>query len=242
MEYPNTEQELKKKVDELNNEWHSACPENFVRYGFYPHYTQQKYRLLFVGREARGVAECDYIEVLYKCNYILGKMPRGNFHHRMFYLAYGLLNDFPNYYDIPYSCKIASTDFKNGSLSFAFMNISTISNEVGVATQGDKYAQSRDAGAKFRREMINLLEPDIIVCANCGYDISRLSDKCKLLEREESDLITTELLQFGKKTCLRFDTYHWGATRVREIGGLYTKEHFYDPLCDTFRKFRHLIS
>ena len=241
MEYPNTEQELKKKVDELNNEWHSACPENFVRYGFYPHYTKQKYRLLFVGREARGLAECDYIRTLYKCNYVVGKLMRGNFHHRMFYLAYGLLNDFPNYYDIPRAREIAATDFKEGRLSFAFMNISTISNETCVTTRGDKYAQSKDAGVKFRRAMIDILAPDIIVCANCGCDINALADKGKLLERK-SNLNTTELLQFGEKTCLLFNTYHWGATRARGIGGLYNKDHFYDPLRDAFRKFRHLIS
>ncbi len=43
MEYPKTEQKLKERVDELNNKWHSACPDDFVSYGFYPYYTQQRY-------------------------------------------------------------------------------------------------------------------------------------------------------------------------------------------------------
>lgn len=242
MEYPKTEQELKKSVDLLNSDWHSACPEAFVRYGFYPHYTHQRYRLLFVGREARGLAECDYIEALYNNNYIFGKMPKGNFHHRLLYLAYGLLNDFPDFAHIPGSREIAKNDFIAGRLSFSFMNISTISNESGVATQREKYDQSNRSGTNFRRDMIRLLAPDIIVCANCGSDISVLSDENGRKLLEMSDLVTTELLQFGGKRCLRFDTYHWGATKTREIGGLDSKNHFYDPVRDAFRKFRILLN
>ena len=129
MQFPPAEVALKKKIDELNAKWEDACPDDFVSYGFYPYYTQQNYRLLFVGREPRGLAGCDYIQALYENDFIKGKgCTNRNFHRRIFYLAYGLLNDFPDFAEIPYSREIAQNDFAQGKLSFAFMNVSTISN------------------------------------------------------------------------------------------------------------------
>ena len=236
MNYPPEEKELKEKVDALNAKWEEACPENFVSYGFYPYYTKRKYRLLFVGRETRGLSGCDYIQTIYKY-YINGDMLDGLFHHRIFRFAYGLLHDFPEYNDkFPKARKIALDEFANGDLSFAFMNISTIANETGdYHTQQDTYTKSEENGRPFRREMIKILAPDVIVCANCGWDISRLADQRECLE--ESDPIVTEKLLFGTQTCLRFDTYHWSS-----FGKGRRNIDFYNNLCGSFRKFQHLIS
>ena len=72
MIYPFEEKGLKKKIDELNAEWENTCPEGFVSYGFYPYYTKQKYHILFVGREPRGLSGCDYIQALYENDYVKG--------------------------------------------------------------------------------------------------------------------------------------------------------------------------
>ena len=124
-------------------------------------------------------------------------------------------------------------------LSFAFMNISTISNETNNwGTQWNKYTKSEKDGANYRRKMIEILVPDLIVCANCGWDITQLADSsCSL---EASVPIVTEQLFFGSKSCLRFDTFHWQATTATINGkrvGLHDEEHFYNPLRDSFRRF-----
>ena len=243
MDYPPEEKALKEKIDALNTKWEEACPENFVSYGFYPYYTKQKYRLLFVGREARGgddIKKCgyDYIKFIYG-NYISGDMLDGAFHHRIFYFSYGLLYDFPKCTDNEQLHKMRDTalvEFVRGGLSFAFMNISTIANETGcVYTRKEAYAKSEQEGRKFRKKMIEILAPDIIVCANCGEDISRLADnKCELEPRNET--VVTDKLSFGTKSCLRFDTYHWSS-----FGKGRRNIDFYNNLCGSFRKFRHLI-
>jgi len=242
--YPLDEIDLKKKIDELNARWEEACPDDFVSYGFYPYYTKQKFRILFVGREPRGLSRCDYIQALYENDYIKGAgVTNRHFHQRILYLAYGLLNDFPEYAVIPHSREIGQNDFAQGKLSFAFMNISTISNETeNWGTQWNEYAKSQKEGMNYRRKMIEILAPDIIVCANCGWDITQLADRFDSLE--ESEVITTEQLFFGSKSCLRFDTFHWQATAAKIDGvkvGLYDEDHFYNPLRDAFRKFRHLL-
>jgi hypothetical protein len=240
MNYPLDEIDLKNKIDELNSRWESASPDDFVSYGFYPYYTKQKYRLLFIGREARGLSGCDYIRALYENDYIKGAgVTNRHFHQRIFYLAYGLLNDFPEYAKIPHSSEIAPDDFAQGKLSFAFMNVSTISNETDSwSTQRNEYAKSEKEGVDYRKEMIKILSPDIIICANCGWDITQLADRFESLEKSEP--IVTEQLFFDSKSCLRFDTFHWQATKA-SIGGLYDEDHFYNPLRDSFRKFHHLL-
>ena len=244
MNYPTDEIDLKKKVDELNSRWEKDCSDGFVSYGFYPYYTKQKYRILFIGRESRGLSGCDYIKALYENDYVKGSgVTNGHFHQRIFYLAYGILNDFPEYVDIPHSSEIASTDFVKGKLSFAFMNISSISNETGSwTTQWGTYAKSEEEGLDYRREMIQILSPDIIISANCRWSVTKLVDRYVLLE--DSGLITADQLFFLKKNCLSFDTYHWQATRATIDGsvvGLRDEPHFYNPLRNSFRKFRHLL-
>ena len=240
MNYPFVEIGLKNRIDELNKRWEAACRDGFLSYGFYPYYTKQKYRILFVGREAHSMSYDDYIQVKYK-NYIeaSGDTNR-NFHRRIFYLAYGLLNDFPEFTSIPWSSDIASDDFANGKLSFAFMNISAKGNETGsTSTQWSEYDKSNKDGRSFRKEMIQILAPDIIVCANCGWNITQLADRFESLE--SGKLVTTEHLFFGSKSCLRFDTYHWSATNASCVGALRDEDGFYNPLRDAFRKFRHLL-
>ena len=240
MNYPLDEIGLKNKIDELNARWEAACPDGFLSYGFYPYYTKQNYRILFVGREAHSMSYDDYIQVKYKDYINASGDTNGNFHRRIFYLAYGLLNNFPEFASIPWSSDIATDDFANGKLSFAFMNVSTKGNETGsTSTQWSEYDKSNKGGRSFRKEMIQILAPDIIVCANCGMDITSLADSSELLEGGQ--LIATEKLSFGSKPCLRFDTYHWSALRASDVGGLNDEDGFYNPLRDAFRKFRHLL-
>ncbi|NLF52268.1 MAG: hypothetical protein GX577_14155 [Leptolinea sp.] len=240
MNYPSDEIGLKNRIDELNARWEAACPDGFLSYGFYPYYTKQKYRILFVGREAHSMSYDDYIQVKYKDYINASGDTNGNFHRRIFYLTYGLLNDFPEFAIIPHSSDIAKGDFAHGRLSFAFMNVSTIGNETGdTNTQWPEYEKSNKDGQRFRKEMIEILAPNIIVCAYCGWDITQLADRFESLE--SSELVTTEQLFFGSISCLRFDTYHWCATNAPSVGGLNDEDGFYNPLRDAFRKFRHLL-
>lgn len=63
LKYPESELDLKEKIENLNGEWLDFLKEQlpnescnieklFVSDGFYPYYTSQKKKILFIGREA----------------------------------------------------------------------------------------------------------------------------------------------------------------------------------------------
>ena len=73
--YPDSELGLKEKIENLNGEWLDFLKEQlpnescnierlFVSDGFYPYYTSQKKKILFIGREALGIGGWNYMELL----------------------------------------------------------------------------------------------------------------------------------------------------------------------------------
>lgn len=95
------EQKLDIELSALLSEWKKiVCTEKtsselFVEDGFYPFFTQQPVKILFIGREALGMAGLNYVKTLfeaYKANSVGEKsLDEYKFHHLMFYIAYGII-------------------------------------------------------------------------------------------------------------------------------------------------------
>ena len=75
LDYPESERKLKFEIEKLNDRWKNhlvsmtgekSISEIFVSDGFYPYYTNQKVKVLFIGREALEIAGTNYQESLYK--------------------------------------------------------------------------------------------------------------------------------------------------------------------------------
>ena len=66
------EQKLDFELSALLSEWKKiVCTEQtsselFVEDGFYPFYTQQSVKILFIGREALGMAGLNYVKTLFE--------------------------------------------------------------------------------------------------------------------------------------------------------------------------------
>ena len=207
--------------------------------GFYPYYFSQKKRILFIGREALGLAGLNYLEVLYKCYHKekrIGGQPlnKHKFHARMLRIAYGIVNDKPLWKDIPYASTIGDTFGTANGLSFAFMNISKLSNERergGWAANWNRintaYRLSTEPeGRNFIREEIAILQPDIVITM-------RLNEKIdfKLLGQLNGVLHTSEKAKSFWLDCnghraLLIDTWHFSAPRKK------ADKDFYIPICD----------
>ena len=102
LQYPTDELQLQDKVQQLMAEWQKkSADECFTSDGFYPYYTQQAIKVLFVGREGIGPARCNYIEVLlhaYRQNRIGNKSVNGHaFHRRLLYMLYGIQHCSPEW-------------------------------------------------------------------------------------------------------------------------------------------------
>ena len=245
--YPDIEKELKKQVDSLMSEWKKSTSENFTTDGFYPYYTAQKYRILFVGRESRCLTGYDYITKLYegyKQNRIGNDhINRDMFHRRLLKIAYGLLNDFPEWKNVPSAQNITASFATPNGISFAFMNISKISNENQEyqSNWGNINKSINDAicGAKnYIKSEIELLAPDIIICS--GVDaIHHIIGDAELLS--EQSLIKVYSLWIAQKQVLLFNTYHFTARRGVNNIGLKDYDGFYLPIKQLFKQYQRLI-
>lgn len=170
--YPSDEQGLQAGIDNLMGRWRAALPEDlrerFVPDGFYPNYTHQRNRILFIGREAYWMKGNDYIDLFdkeYRCGGNLGR-----FHRDILNVAWGILNRIPRWQDIPEAEDIAKHYGKpaeEGGVSFAFMNANKCSNEdSGTATNWEEMGRFLEVSMPFIREEIALLRPDIVISMN----------------------------------------------------------------------------
>lgn len=165
--------------------------KHFNMDGFYPYYTQQPLRILFVGREACWMSNMNYIETLLSDlkegkvgSWSLNQYP---FHKRQFYMAYGILSAvhrnylFSKWDEVPWADEMAKNIFAKESgnlnnselesMSWAFMNMSKISNDTGDwRTDDRRYRPYVDSHHDEIKEEIRLLQPDLIIGANV-YDL-----------------------------------------------------------------------
>lgn len=185
--YPNNELSLKQAIDELNREWYSFICKNcasdlsslYVSDGFYPYYTHQKIKILFIGRESLGLAGCDYIENLFNA-IKLGKigdkaLNKHKFHALMLYVVYGLQHNYLDYKNIPYATEINKNFATPDGISYAFMNLSKFSNESDNWVSDDALIDSflkisSMSSENYFAKEIEILNPDLIIGMNLNED------------------------------------------------------------------------
>src|ERR1700680_5029648 len=100
IKYPEFEMAKLHELDELFQLWYNTTKQNplpngysaedLVFDGFYPYYTKQNQKILFIAREARGLSGYHYIDVLFSAykNKNIGSQHINTylFHKRMFYI------------------------------------------------------------------------------------------------------------------------------------------------------------
>jgi len=131
--YPGNEKNKLNELEKLFQEWYKNIltndPENAERMvfdGFYPYYTHQKVKILFIAKESLGLYGKDYIQAILPA--IRSNDPRGRrewneshpddpwakvitnntdpFLSKMLYIAYGLNNACCSYDDMPWASDI----------------------------------------------------------------------------------------------------------------------------------------
>ncbi len=206
--------------------------EHFVSDGFYPRYTEQRPKILFIGRESHGMAGHSATLLLYNAyreRKVNGKaLERHAFHKRLLKVAYGLTHGCCPWAEIPRATDLAASFGKEGGLSFAFMNLCKISNEApegdfNRCNQNQMFGfleATRQSGRNFLAEEIDLLDPEVIIAMNFADNFFRLGHVEQLTDRADAHLwrLTTR----GKSYPL-IDTYHFAAPMEDQAV-------FYDPV------------
>lgn len=194
--------------------------KGYDKYGFYPYYTKQKLKILYIGRESRDLKPesdySDYIKYIYNC--YTGKekeisekpINRHAFHRRLLKISYGLINE-KEWVDIPKASEIAESFGTKNGISFAFTNLSKISNCDDDSTKINGNFKGNVKNTKhYLKEEISILKPDLIIgmnminwkgfsaediCATKAYDDDKNIYKVKI-----DDLRTSYI-----------DSYHFSA-------------------------------
>lgn len=250
LNYPESELELKYKIKRLNDKWrdflkirlnneYSDCIEDFfVTDGFYPYYTYQKKRILFIGREALEIGGANYMEFLYEAyqeKRIGNKtLNQHKFHSTMLYLTYAIEHEVYKWEEIPYADEFISEFAQPEGISNAFMNLSKFSNESGCWAADNNLIDSFISASiqspvnLFATE-IDLLAPDIIFGMN-------FSERMKCLGNFESpkmygncDVCFQTLITPSGKTYPYLDCWHFSAP------GKKTETDIFNPVIEALQ-------
>ncbi|MPM14078.1 hypothetical protein SDC9_60438 [bioreactor metagenome] len=159
---------LKKSLISLaSNEFENEYSQAINADGFYPYYTHQKVKILYIAKESLGLDGKDYIQAVFEG--IQANDPRGHrkwnkcypenpytkvitnnsdpFLSKMLYLTYGLNNDCCSYEVMPWGSAIGQQLFGKQEgiiddrtmpgISYAFMNFSKFDNPSEVSYAAD---------------------------------------------------------------------------------------------------------
>lgn len=254
--YPDNEKHKLELLGKLFTDWHQHFANNasildkhnqvadeMVFDGFYPYYFSQRKRILFIGRETLETARFNYLELLYE-SYRRTKrvgnqhLNTHKFHSRMIYIAYSIVNAEPVWQKIPYASEIGDTFGTDGGLSFAFMNISKLSNESGTWSADRELINTScrlSTGARnFIEEEIAILEPHIVITMNLGNELDLLGKLSASIY--ESAAVNSCWLESKKHRSLLIDSWHFSAPRKKTI------PDYYNPIHDAVSRFSKAIS
>ena len=258
--YSQEESSLIDKLNTLFCEWNKALakyrkdnkdfaennPNDYkeiVPDGFYPNYLSKKPKILFLGRESYTIEGRNYID-LFIDDYLVGKTGKNHsksinssaFHRRLIQVAYGLFNE-KNWDETPYAKEICTNKGTFEKVSFAFMNLSKLSNNLcdteTTNTNWELVNVSLDISLNYRKnfilEEVKLLDPDVIVCMYWGKDIiERIFGKGSLKGASEEDFAYN--LNINGRDRLFLHSWHFSSSKKE-------KECIHDPIVEAFRTF-----
>ncbi len=265
MQYPNEKQA---DLHELYTEWQKAFDRNsnrlksidgseheysaddFISYGFYPYYFQQRLKILYIGWEAYAAPGDDftnYIEGVFHCykdNHIGGgHINRCLFHRRMFKISYALLHGLPAWYCIPDAHELTPTFGTENGISFAFTNLSKIlqrdrQRDANRPLIHEAYSISTKPYNYVRRE-IEILEPDLIIAMNI-FDETRSGHALTPQDRKRFGISGDSVFKSETINGHPLKLYYYDAEKKKEIPVLNTYhfsyqqqddvKYWYDPI------------
>lgn len=228
--YPQDEREARRQIEKLQQGWElDERNDDFVWDGFYPYYFHQPVRVLFIGRESYDMAGCDYLQAHYDMYRSAASFNRKAFHRRIFYMLHAVLEGYENWNDVPTAHDYARDFASEGHVSFAFMNMSKISNETGrTATQWKVLHAFVDRSTREIRREIELLDPELIITAN--LTLHNILDDVKLVRSEEDNVLDVYTAKLNDRTIPIFNTYHWSSPRE-------DRRSFYECIRDAWRRY-----
>ena len=205
--YPDNEKLKLASLENLFRDWHQYFSsvgselkdyhaDDMVFEGPYPYYFRQPKRILFIGWESRQISGYNYIDLLsynYRHRKWIGDqhLNANKFHSLMLYITYGVVNGFIDWKDIPDASVIGDTFGTADGVSFAFMNISKLSNEADSRTANwdviNTAYQLSIRDRNFIKDQVAILEPDIVISMGLGDKMDSLGERSLIYSSDDVD-------------------------------------------------------
>ncbi|MCB5226639.1 hypothetical protein JAO78_007390 [Alishewanella sp. 16-MA] len=247
LNFPDFEQAQLSSLNRLFSTWHEDATQisfdadksadDMVFDGFFPYFSAQTCKILFIGRESLGLTGEHYLDLMHHC-YKTGKigekgLNQSQFHALMLRIAYGLNHNCCSWDDIPAASEIAKTFATADGMSFAFMNLSKFSNESDdyqadwqlIDSFINSFAKEKE---NYFTKQIEIINPDIIVTMNLEKRLKALGE-LSLLEYTPNAAYLR--LKCAGRDVLLMDLHHFSAVKVRE-------ETFYRPILNGITLYR----
>ncbi len=224
---------ISKELDKLDKrqaqEYESKeIDKMFISDGFYPYYTKQKYRILFIAKFSPELGEYEdidedlcYIPIIYYSiteRKKIGATPLDGhkFHSLMLKVAYGILNGFIPFASVGKASCLASKFAREGGFSYAFMNISKLK---GMRCDCRKSILEISKEREFVAREIEILKPDIIIGMNLKEELKELFDGIFTKEPQKKysgDNIWRYELRIGNEKYCYLDSHSFAAINKEE--------------------------
>jgi hypothetical protein len=249
LKYPRNESIIQDKLNSIFHEWHSVAlhkcfpyertPDDMVLDGFFPNYLMQKCKVLFIGQESLELTGSNYIDQLHRM-YTIDKAINGRplnqckIHKLMLKIAYGLNNNCCDWDNIPQATEIAETFATEQGISFAFMNLSKLSNDSGDSDVDwpliDGFIEAfKDSQINYFAKQIDTIYPDIILTMNLEERLKTFGNLSVIKYGETASYYT---LHVNNKEYFLIDLYHFSARNKPD------QDCYYEPVLKGINKFQ----
>lgn len=239
LNFPDFEHEQLSALNKLFSTWYNSAAQisfgnnrtadDIVFDGFFPYFSAQSCKVLFIGRESLGLTGDHYLDLLYACYKAkrLGdkSLNQSQFHALMLRISYGLNHNCCSWGEIPAANEIAKIFATAAGTSFAFMNLSKFSNESDNYQADwaliDSFTKNfANKSENYFNKQIEIINPDIIVTMNLEQRLQALGELSLLKYAPEAGYFT---LKCADRNILLMDLHHFSAVKAHE-------KTFYSPI------------
>lgn len=235
------DKKINSQLDVLFTEWYEflkkndffqktkTSPDCFIQDGIFPRYSEQKVKILYMGRESYDLEGFNYIYQHY--DWLKSKALNGStLWRKMLRFTWGLENNTADWADVPSLDEILNNFASDDGISFGMINYSKISRPHNGTTKADwqqiiNFAKaSLESPKNFYIRQLEIINPDVIISMNVfdAFDdvcLDVFEGALKYISHTNNKSAALFEFMLNNRKIPVIDTYHLGST-------ISDKEHY----------------
>lgn len=234
-EFTSEENQINNKLDQMFTTWfdflknesyfadNNISEDCFIQDGIFPKYSQQKIKILYLGKESYDLEGYNYIHKHYEWikNCDSSSMNTMPLWRKTLKFTWGIENN-KDWKAIPDVQEIADSFAKENGISFGMENVSKISRPYNNSARADWaniiafVNKSLKSDINFFLREIDIINPDVIVSMNVIDKVGDLifENELEYVKHMKSNAIYN--LHAHNKMIPLIDTYHFSSTKIEQ--------------------------